>query len=68
MNCATCLFWRQQNETVGLCRRAPPTPILLPILRDAAGEVVRSEDVVSFFPTLMADGWCGEHRPIVNGG
>jgi hypothetical protein len=61
--CVMCRFWMAQSPVLGLCRRMPPTPIRLPTIPD-----VHKEDIVSVFPSMMADGWCGEHRPIVNGG
>lgn len=58
--CATCRFWMAQSPVKGLCRRMPPMPIHLPAIPD-----VRAEEIVSVFPSMTADGWCGEHKPLV---
>lgn len=49
-NCATCRFFMAQSDEHGLCRRNPPTPIKT------------EESIISFFPTMLNDGWCGEHK------
>jgi hypothetical protein len=48
-----------QSPVQGLCRRMPPMPIHLPAIPD-----VRAEEIVSVFPSMTADGWCGEHKPV----
>ncbi len=57
-SCGTCRFWLAQTPAHGLCRRLPPTPVYLPPQKGK-----RAEDVVAMFPTMMVDGWCGEHQP-----
>ena len=51
MNCQTCKHYLPTNEEQGLCRRYPPTVFLL---SDGA--------TTSCFPSMMAEGSCGEHK------
>lgn len=49
-NCQSCKFFLPQSEAQGLCRRNPPTPI------------PTEQGVISFFPPMLNDGWCGEFK------
>lgn len=49
-NCKACKFFLAQDEAQGLCRRNPPTPI------------PTEQGVISFFPPMLNDGWCGEFK------
>jgi hypothetical protein len=66
--CSTCLYWlpqvgSDQAPETGLCRRNPPTPMVItvPVGFGPDGSLLRQEQVTSFFPSMMPDGWCGAH-------
>ena len=48
--CHTCKHFMEQTDVQGLCRRFPPEPI------------ATSEGVTAFFPAMLNDGLCGEHK------
>lgn len=50
MNCENCKHFLAQTDAQGLCRRFPPVPI------------ATSEGVTAFFPAMLNDGLCGEHK------
>ena len=43
----------------GQCRKNPPTGVLVP-RQTLSGQGV---SVVTFFPEVAADTWCGEYKP-----
>lgn len=63
--CANCVFFEGRPDPVtgktsgGICRRNPPTPIVL------YGQNALSQPTVnlqSHFPPVGAGEWCGEHE------
>lgn len=48
-NCQSCTFFLRQGADQGLCRRSPPSPI------------PTENGVISTFPPMLNEGWCGEH-------
>lgn len=50
--CKKCKFFMSESDDQGICRRNPPTPL--------AG----MQGIVSFFPSMLNSGWCGEFAPI----
>ena len=48
--CQACEYFLAQDEAHGICRRFPPTPI------------ATDQGVISFFPPMLNEGWCGEHN------
>lgn len=48
-SCRICRFYHGAN---GWCKRYPPTIVQLP-----------SGAMVSYYPVVQTDGWCGEFRP-----
>jgi hypothetical protein len=53
--CGTCVFAKPDanpdRPDLLHCRRYPPVPLVS----------VDGKDIVSFFPPMRADGWCGEY-------
>ena len=49
-NCASCQYFMRQDEASGLCRRDPPSPVHV------------GDGIGSFFPPMLNEGWCGEHK------
>jgi hypothetical protein len=49
-NCASCQYFMRQDEASGLCRRDPPSPVHV------------GDGISSFFPPMLNEGWCGEHK------
>lgn len=47
--CQACEYFLAQDEAHGICRRFPPTPI------------ATDQGVISFFPPMLNEGWCGEY-------
>lgn len=47
--CQSCKYFMPQPAQQGLCRRSPPTVLVYP-----------DESSFSVFPSMLADGWCGE--------
>ena len=51
MICQSCVHFLSQTEGQGLCRRNPPTVFLHP-----------DESTISLFPSMLNEGYCGEHK------
>lgn len=66
-DCATCRFWTSEDNRQGLCRRYPPTPIMLGFGQPSIlADPTRSQPqplIMAYFPAMMANGWCGEFAP-----
>lgn len=65
--CGTCRFWMSPDQKGGICRRNPPTPILLGLAPASPianpGKQQQGVPVTqAFFPQMSARGWCGEHQ------
>lgn len=65
-NCATCRFWKSDDGKTGLCVRYPPTPIMIGLQHPAiVADPNRSPNatpaIMSYFPSMLDFGWCGEH-------
>jgi hypothetical protein len=50
--CQACKFFMSQSQGKGECRRSPPTVLIYP-----------TGPIVSVFPPMPADGWCGKFNP-----
>jgi hypothetical protein len=50
--CKKCKFFLPAEPTQGYCRRYPAHPIM------------GAQGVISFFPQMLNEGWCGEFAPI----
>lgn len=55
--CSTCRYWFQDDDRT-LCRRFPPTPIVLPVPEQPNKLMIQSQ-----FPVMLPSGWCGEYQP-----
>lgn len=55
-SCANCKFYKA-NE--GLCRRFPPSPVLVALYPE-------SLRIQSHFPPMQPVGWCGEWRQMLH--
>jgi hypothetical protein len=51
--CAKCRLFLPQEMGQGVCRAHPATPI------------ATAQGVLSFFPTMLDAGWCGEFNQAV---
>jgi hypothetical protein len=65
-SCATCRYFKIIQPEEGICRRYPPTPIVMTDIQmqlTPQGPQPQSINKQgSLFPVLSAkDGWCGEH-------
>lgn len=58
-NCGTCLYWINTDQNTGLCRRYPPTTLLIGT-HQLQGQPTNAI-TQSAFPPMLRDGWCGEH-------
>jgi len=55
-NCGACAFYMAAAK---VCRRMPPTPIMLGVKQGLA--TVNPEPVImAYFPSMLPQGWCGE--------
>jgi hypothetical protein len=50
--CKKCKFHLEETATQVFCRRYPATPVAVKM------------GVMSCFPTMLNEGWCGEFAPI----
>jgi hypothetical protein len=56
-SCGNCRFYMSH---VKVCRRGPPTPIMVGVKH---GMGIGNEPVIqSYFPPMAPNGWCGDHR------
>jgi len=58
--CETCTFFHREDDgTLGVCRRYPPQLVMIGVKPDGNGGV---EDWLSGqrFPQMLPSGWCGE--------
>lgn len=54
--CGTCEFYMAATR---VCRRLPPTPIMLGLKEGLAGP---EPVIMAYFPSMMPNGWCGEFQ------
>ena len=54
--CGNCEFYM---ATVKVCRRYPPIPVMLGTKQGLGGT---EPAVAAYFPNMLSNGWCGEHR------
>lgn len=60
--CETCLFAVTENAN-HVCRRHPPTATVLVVPKqDSLGRMAASTQIVSVFPPVQRQQWCGEHQ------
>lgn len=58
-SCASCKFYVSKAQ---LCRRYPPTPIMVGH-KQAIGGLAGPEPVIAnYFPQIPKEAWCGEWR------
>jgi hypothetical protein len=57
LTCATCRYWQSSNLAPSVCRRYPPTPVVVRALPDQEF-AIRPK-----WPETMGHEWCGEHWP-----
>ena len=64
--CKDCRFWLPRDtDEFGMCRFNPPTPVFVvhpQAIDGAAGIKGIKTEVISHFPVMHADGWCGKHE------
>ncbi len=65
--CSICFYFLQNTPTQGLCREDIAKPLLVPQFKP---DHVKKRDyqvigyqVISFFPTMLNEGWCGKFEP-----
>jgi len=63
-NCGTCKWWGGgKEEENGVCRRFPPTPIMMQMPEVGIGEVKMITRMNSYFPTTRGTTpACGEFK------
>jgi hypothetical protein len=68
--CATCRYWASEDNKAGLCRRFPPTPIMIGMGTVQASVIANPNTppqqqpiIMSYFPNMLDFGWCGEFLP-----
>jgi hypothetical protein len=63
--CATCRFWRKDEEcNFGDCRRSPPRIVDDALVADSCNGWDREAITThSHFPSTYGDEWCGEWQP-----
>lgn len=60
-NCGRCRFWSGDGSGVDMCRRNPPTLLVIP--EDKYMGVKRIlHSIVAKHPPMYADDWCGEFK------
>jgi hypothetical protein len=56
--CGNCRFYMSAAK---VCRRNPPTPLMVGVKRGIS-QITGDEPLVqAYFPPMMPNGWCGEH-------
>lgn len=55
-SCSTCKYFLPQDPETGLCRRIPAVPLSFGVAQN--GQPL----VLTFFPAMKPDGWCGEFK------
>lgn len=60
-SCSNCQFYMASPH---VCRRHPPVPILLGVEQASFAGMQPKPVIQAYFPNMMPNGWCGEHRPI----
>ena len=63
-NCGNCKYYLKADQGDTVCRRHPPTWVLMA----SSGKMIGGPSVVqknSQHPSVQSIGWCGEHVPKV---
>lgn len=63
--CRNCRFWKvneQSGGKVGICRRLPPTVLIVGMQQNTITRQTQPL-VDSFHPLIPAEAWCGEWAP-----
>ena len=67
--CATCRYWASEDTKQGLCRRGPPIPMMIgmgtiqaPVIANPNPPPQQQPIIMSYFPNMLAHGWCGEFK------
>lgn len=60
-SCGNCRFYMAGPK---VCRRGPPTPLMVGVKKGISGMLGDEPMVVAYFPPMMPNGWCGAHKPI----
>lgn len=58
-NCGTCRFYMASPH---VCRRYPPTPLMIGVKQGIAQISQQEPMILAFFPNMLATGWCGEYQ------
>lgn len=60
-SCGSCVFYMASPK---VCRRYPPTPIMIGV-RQGIAQVMGNEPVIqATFPGMAPNGWCGEYKQV----
>ncbi len=59
--CGTCVFYMTSPK---VCRRYPPTPIMVGVRQGLAAVSQQEPLVMAFFPSMNSTGWCGEYQQV----
>lgn len=60
-NCGSCIFYM---PNLRVCRRFPPTPLMVGIKQGIAQISPQEPVILSYYPAMMPNGWCGEYVQI----
>lgn len=58
--CMEC-FWYSGNVLSGICRGAPPVPVVIGVTQDLAGNT--QPRLGTYFPVVSSNQFCGAFRP-----
>lgn len=61
--CSTCCFYMASPK---VCRRYPPTPLMIGVKQGIASLAAQEPFIQGYFPNMMPNGWCGEHKPKIS--
>lgn len=65
--CATCDAYLAANDKGGYCRVNPPTPMVVGMIQNQFRPADPPQPLVNtYFPSMLKDGWCRQHRPVEN--
>lgn len=58
--CSNCQFYMASPK---VCRRYPPKAMMIGVKKGIASLTGDEPMIMSYFPTMMPNGWCGEYQP-----
>lgn len=59
VTCATCPYFSQADENIGVCRFEPPKVFIVSGPPDLSGKPTLQTP--SLWPAIKPDNWCGKH-------